>query len=119
MLSFIFTTLLMLSLGAILYLMVRALPRVAEETAANGGNGAPDRKTLLDRWAHSEIPEKVDAALNGFLFKFFRKAKVTVLKLDNALGSRLQKMKPEDNAAKQAIDFKEISGKGEKEEAEK
>jgi len=107
MFSFIFTTLLMLSLGSILYLMVRALPRVAEETAP------ADRKNLLDRWAHSELPEKIDRVMNGFLFKFFRKTKVTVLKLDNALGDRLKKMKPEDNAAKQAIDFKEISGKGE------
>lgn len=109
MLSFIFTTLLMLSLGIVLYLMVRALPRVAEEAAASG----EDRKTLLDRWAHSELPEKIDRAMNGFLFKFFRKTRVTVLKLDNALGSRLKKMKPEDAGAKQAIDFKEISGKGE------
>lgn len=109
MISFIFTTLLMISLGTVLYLMVRALPRVAEETAADGS----DRKTLLDRWAHSELPEKIDRAMNGFLFKFFRKTRVTVLKLDNALGNRLKKMKPEDGAAKSAIDFKEIANKNE------
>src|SRR5438067_602626 len=104
MISFIFTTIFLLSLSAILYLMVRALPRVAEETVSS-----EERKGLLDRWAHSEIPEKFDRVLNSFLFKFFRKAKVGVLKLDNALGSRLQKMKPEDTNGKQAIDFKEIT----------
>jgi hypothetical protein len=107
MLSFIFTTIFMLSLGSVLYLMVRALPRVAEETAPD------DHQGLLDRWAHSEMPEKIDRAVNGFLFKFFRKARVTVLKLDNALGSRLQKMKPEDGNGKPAIDFKEITNKTE------
>ncbi len=109
--SFIFTTLFMLSLGSILYLMVRALPRVAEETASN------DHGSFLDRWAHSELPEKIDASINGFLFKFFRRARITVLKLDNALGSRLQKMKPEDTNGKQAIDFKEIANKSENSEA--
>jgi hypothetical protein len=106
MLSFIFTTIFMLSLACVLYLMVRALPRVAEEAA-------PDHQGLLDRWAHSELPEKVDRTVNGFLFKFFRKARVTVLKLDNALGSRLQKMKPEESNGKPAIDFKEITNKTE------
>ena len=56
---FIFTILLMLALGTVLYLMVRALPRVAEEPRA--------KESFLDRWAHSEIPEKIDAAFNGFL----------------------------------------------------
>ena len=113
MLSFIVATFFFISLSVVLYLMVRALPRVVEEPAAT------DRKTLLDRWAHSDIPEKVDAVLNGFLFKFLRKTRVTVLKLDNALGSRLQKMKPEDTNGKPAIDFKEMANKTDAAEAEK
>src|SRR5258708_5822076 len=104
MLSFIFTTVLMLSLGAILYLMVLALPRVEEEL-----QGSKSQSNLLDRWGRSELPEKFDAMFNGFLFKFLRKAKVSILKLDNALGHRLQKMKPEESNGKQAIDFKEIA----------
>ncbi len=103
----------MASLSGVLYLMVRALPRIAEEPAG-------ERKSFLDRWAHSEVPEKVDQALNGFLLKFLRKAKVLVLKLDNALSKHLQKIKPEDTDKKPAIDFKEMAGqnkKAEKDEA--
>lgn len=101
---FIFTTVLMISLSAVLYLMVRALPRIAEEPAV-------EKQNFLDRWTHSQIPEKVDAVLNGFLFKFMRKLKVVVLKADNSLSTHLEKVKPAgENGKKPAIDFKEIAG---------
>jgi hypothetical protein len=102
MIQFIFTDIFMLSLGAVLYLMVRALPRIAEEPS--------EKKNFLDRWAHSDIPEKMDTALNGFLLKFLRKVKILVLKVDNALSKELRKIKSEENGAKPAIDFKEILG---------
>ena len=101
MVEFIFTMVLMVCLSSVLYLMVRALPRVAEESA--------ERNSILDRWAHSEIPERVDAVLNNFLVKFLRKVKVVVLKLDNTIAGHLQKVKPEDEK-KPLIDFKEIAG---------
>jgi len=104
MVEFIFTTILMVSLSGVLYLMVRALPRVEE---------VPSTKTnFLDRWAHSEIPEKVDAALNGFLLKFLRKIKVGVLKLDNKLAHHLQKITHEEREKekKSDIDFVGITG---------
>lgn len=104
MLQFIFTDIFMLSLGAILYLMVRALPRIVEEPT--------DKKNFFDRLAHSDIPEKLDMALNTFLFKFLRKVKVLSLKLDNALSKVLRKIKPEETGAKNAIDFKEITEEG-------
>ncbi len=98
----------MVSLGAMLYLMVRALPRIAEEPPA-------EKRGLLDRWAHSEIPERVDRALNGFLLKFLRRFRVFVLKIDNALAGHLQRVKPEDADKRPAIDFKEIAGQGKEE----
>ena len=109
MIEFIATTILMLCLSTVLYLMVRALPRVQEDPA--------DSQGFLDRWAHSEVPEKVDAAINGFLLKFLRKVKVTVLKLDNSLARHLQKIKAEEseNEKKASIDFKEISGQNKEE----
>ncbi len=85
MVLFIFTLLLMFSLSALLYLMVRALPRIVDEPAA-------EQRGLLDRWAHSEIPEKVDAWFNEFLLKFLRKFKVFVLKLDNTISTHLRKI---------------------------
>lgn len=108
MIEFIFVTVLMICFSTVLYLMVRALPRIEESPS--------DRKSFLDRWAHSEIPEKVDAAWNGFLFKFLRKVKVGVLKLDNTLAKHLQKIKTAEQEPKSNIDFREISGKGEVEE---
>lgn len=109
---FIFTTVLMVSLSAMLYLMVRALPRIAEEPLA-------EKRNLLDRWAHSQIPEKVDNALNGFLLKFLRKLKVFVLKVDNGLSNRLEKVKPAtEDLKKPAIDFKEMAGQNKGSESE-
>ena len=109
---FIFTSILMLSLSAVLYLMVRALPRITEEPNA-------EQWGLLDRWAHSHIPEKVDAALNGFFLKFLRKLKILVLKMDNGLSSHLEKVKPENNDKKPNIDFKEIAGQNKESESSK
>ncbi len=100
---FAFTSLLMLSLSAILYLMVRALPRLAEEPET-------EQKSFIDRWAHSQIPEKVDEAVNGYLLKLLRKFKVFALKLDNSISRHLERVKPEGNGKKPAIDFKEIAG---------
>jgi hypothetical protein len=103
--EFIFTTILMLCLGTMLYLMVLALPRIEEGPAVERG--------FFDRWARSEMPEKIDAAFNNFLLKFLRRVKVLILKLDNALSKHLQKMRPEEK--KHTIDFKEISGQNKEE----
>jgi hypothetical protein len=103
MMLFVFTLVLMFSVSAMLYLMVRALPRL-EEAAA------PERRGLLDRWAHSEIPEKIDASFNTFLLKFLRRFKVFVLRLDNAVSGHLRKIHHETSAGDSKIDFKDISG---------
>ena len=105
--QFIFTDLLMLSLGVILYVLVRTLPRIEESVPV-------EKKSFLERWIASEIPEKIDAVMHGFLVKFLRKSKVFLLKVDNTLSSRLRKMNPEIDPlakTKQNIDFSEISGK--------
>jgi hypothetical protein len=99
--EFIFTIILMICVGIVLYLTVQALPRI-EEAPSEG-------KGFLERWAHSEMPEKIDAAFNNFLLKFLRRVKVLVLKFDNMLAKHLQKIKPEEDK-RPAIDFKEISG---------
>lgn len=121
MVFFIFILLLMFSLSGVLYLMVRALPRVAEEPDAHGDS----RRSFLDRWAHSEIPEKIDASLNSFLLKFLRKFKVFVLKLDNVVSAHLKRVREVEHAHTAGgasanghkIDFKEIAES--KEELEK
>jgi hypothetical protein len=99
--EFIFTTILMICLGTVLYLTVQALPRIEEVPS--------DEQGFLERWAHSEMPEKIDAAFNNFLLKFLRKIKVLILKFDNVLAKHLQKMRTEEDK-RPNIDFKEISG---------
>ncbi|HEY5220753.1 MAG TPA: hypothetical protein VIJ29_01205 [Candidatus Paceibacterota bacterium] len=99
--EFIFTIILMACLGIVLYLTAQALPRIEEVPS--------DEKGFLERWAHSEMPEKIDAVFNNFLAKFLRRTKVLILKLDNILAKHLQKIKPEEDR-RPSIDFKEISG---------
>lgn len=94
----------MVSLSAVLYLIVRTLPRIAGESNEKQSGG------LFHRFRHSGLTEKFDAALNGFLLKFLRKFKVSVLKLDNTLSRHLQKIKPEENTKNSSIDFKEMAG---------
>ena len=107
--EFIFTIILMVCLGTVLYLMVQALPRIEEVPT--------EERPFLERWAHSEMPEKIDAAFNNFLLKFLRRVKVLILKLDNTLARHLQKIKPEEDK-RPSIDFKEISGQNKEEESE-
>jgi len=109
MFQFIFTNILMVSTGVVIYVIVRALPRLEPEPQ-------PEKKSVLDRWIASEIPEKIDSALNGFLVKFLRKLKVLLLKVDNTLSGHLQKIKSETGGTangngkqKPVIDFKEIA----------
>lgn len=100
---FVFTILLMLALGTTLYLMVRALPRVVEDSQA--------KENFLDRWGRSEIPEKIDAALNGFLLKFLRRMKILALKFDNAVSAGLRRVNIEEKEKdkNQKFDLKDIT----------
>src|SRR5258708_3104836 len=110
MLQFVLTNILMVSLGTILYVSVRTLPRIEE-------SGIHEKKGVLERWIASEIPERIDMALNGFLFKFLRKFKIVLLKTDNSVSERLKKINPgaATNNKAPAIDFKEIASKKEEE----
>ena len=102
MLQFIITNIFLLSLGVILYVAVRTLPRIDESVIS-------EKKGAWERWLASGVPEKIDRAMNGFLFKALRRLKVFLLRADNAVNARLQKIKPEGGGAqKQNIDFKAI-----------
>ncbi len=118
MVQFILTTILMASLGTMLYLMARSLPRVGEEVS--------DKKNFFDRLASSEIPEKIDTAFNGFLLKYLRKLKVILLKVDNFITEKLKKISSNGNlkhfgklTSKPKIDLKDISGDSAPESSEK
>lgn len=100
----------MISTGAILFIIIRALPRLGEESS--------DAKMgILDRWVMSEIPEKIDQSLNSYLEKFLRKSHVWILKLDNNISRLLKKVKPNGNGVKNGFDFKDIASKDSKTES--
>lgn len=102
MLQFFLTNVLLVSLGAMLYLIARTMPRIEEEES-------PERTGILDRWLASEMPERIDAVLNASLEKFLRKLKIALLKVDNALNERLKKMKTASGAGNAQIDFQELT----------
>ena len=102
---FVFTILLMLAFGAVLYLMVRTLPRITEEPQ--------EKESLLDRWERSRIPEKIDAAFNGFLLKFLRRLKVIALKFDNAVSVGLRKVSSGEREKKPGFEMKDVRDGGE------
>ena len=87
MYSLILQLILFSSLGIILYLMARALPRLDERKEVVHASGWFDR--MLTR-----LPlAKVDAGVNSFLEKMLRKMKVIVLKVDNALNQYLNRVR--------------------------
>ena len=103
MLQFIATNVLMVSLGMVLYVVVRTLPRVED-------SGVPEKRGIWEKWIASGVPEKIDKWLNAFLAKFLRKVKIVLLKMDNSITSRLNKVRQDANGAqpKTNIDFKAI-----------
>ncbi len=101
MFEFILTIVLFSSVGVMLLILARALPRVEEEPSA--------REPMLDRLLSSGIPERLDAAMNSILEKFLRKARVALLKADNSIAAVLKKVKPNGNGnGKPPVDFVEI-----------
>lgn len=103
MFQFVVINILMISVGVVLYLMIRALPRI------DGEEDIPSRANILERWITSEIPEKVDVLLNNFLGKFFRRLKIALLKIDNYITKRMEKIKGvQAPNGKRSINFKQI-----------
>ncbi len=88
MLAFILNTILMLALGTLVFLFVRAIPRVEDE------GGEKKRRSVFEKWLVSELPERADIYLSNLLAKWLRKVRVFVMKTDNLLGSHLKKINP-------------------------
>jgi hypothetical protein len=102
MIEFILIDVLLISLGIILYIIARALPRIEEDP------NTIEKKNFLDRFANSDVPEKLDVTFNLFLLKFLKRIKILTLKFDNALSRQLKRIRSDEDEKKVAIDFKEI-----------
>lgn len=94
----------MLSLGAVIYLIARAMPRVSEAPAP------AVKKNHFDELV-KQIPfEKIDAFLNAAAAKILRRAKVLIMKTDNLVTGYLGKIKPVNGSAKEPLNT-EVSDK--------
>lgn len=76
-----------LSLGGIIYIISRTLPRISEiETQ-------PQKPLFLKKWL-SQLPlEKFDSFFSELFEKFLRRARVVVLKADNWVNIKIARMK--------------------------
>ncbi len=93
MYNFILQILIMLSLGAIIYLIARAAPRVGdiEESFKDTFHGKLDK--LI-----AKIPlERFDVFFSVSIEKILRKIKLILMKCDNLLAIHLKKIKKSDN----------------------
>lgn len=87
MYDFILQIILVSSLGAVIYLMARALPRVPENVG-EGSNPFGYVERLIQR-----LPlAKIDTAVSGFFERLLRKTRVLILKTENLVSSGIHKL---------------------------
>lgn len=98
MYNFILQTVIVLALGAMIYLVARALPRLPEEPRAGSAERAPD---FLERLIGRLPLKKLDAATGSFLEKFLRRLRLFVLKFDNWIHQSITKVKAATESAAQ------------------
>jgi hypothetical protein len=92
MYNFVVEMSMLVSLGLIVYLFARALPRIAHdqpEAAPLGG---------FDRFVNKLPLEKIDQGLHSFLEKTLRKSRIVFMKLDNYLNGHLKQLKEKQEA---------------------
>ena len=87
MYDFILQTVLVGSLAVMAFLAARALPRVEPEE-----NPQPLYEKLGEWFGRLPL-HHLDERANTFLFKFLKRARVIVLKLDNRITRRLEKVR--------------------------
>ncbi|MFH1246526.1 MAG: hypothetical protein V1489_01995 [Candidatus Liptonbacteria bacterium] len=111
MLQFIFTYCAILSLGVLLVLIARSLPRVRGEEGEDG-RGEAGPHGAVSRFILSDVPHKIDVALSRFLEKILRRFKISLLKFDNFLTNHLKRVS-DQNKERPKIDFKDIENAAE------
>lgn len=93
----------MVSLGTILYIIIRTLPRLDDE---------PVKRGVMERWLTSELPAKLDASIHGTYLRTLRRLKVFVLKADNSLNKKLESIKLDREPIKgERINLEDIKDK--------
>jgi hypothetical protein len=86
MVNYLLEVFIMASAGLILYLFVRALPRVDDaDLEAKPKPGLP-------QWLH-EYLERLDEWLLGVVEKFLRRTRLGILKVDNTLAEKMHRFR--------------------------
>lgn len=93
MYDFLLQTIFFASIGLVIYLLARAVPRVDEAGEVIHAPGRFDR--FLSRLPLHEI----DARINIFFEKFLRRLKVMTMKSDNLINKYLGKIKKHNKSA--------------------
>ena len=109
MYDFLLQISLFISLGIVVYLFARAVPRVDEsgETVHTHGR--------IDRFLAKLPLDKIDDRLNVILEKTLRKTRIFTMKVDNVIDERLAKLKKNGNGAQARGDLFEKREEGIKE----
>ncbi len=102
--QFVFLNCLFVSLGVLLYLVIRALPRI---------DGEPVKRGMMERWLTSELPERLDQFFNIIYVRTLRRMRVWVLKADNSLHKKITtiKMERDDLGAGSRFDIRSVTEK--------
>jgi hypothetical protein len=108
MIQFILMNALFISIGGIIYIILKTLPQIEEVQSP--------KESFLEKFIISELPHKIDAIFNFYLSKILRRLKILVLKLDNYLSEKLKNININGNSENKKIDF---WGLGNKEETSK
>jgi hypothetical protein len=86
MVNYLLEVLMMVSVGLILYLFARALPRV------NDADLDAKPQPGLPHWVHGYL-EKLDEWLLATIEKTIRRIRLWILKVDNSLSEKLKRFK--------------------------
>jgi hypothetical protein len=112
MLQFILMNVLFISLGGIIYIILKTLPKIEEENSN-------EKIGFLEKFIISELPHKIDSAFNFYLSKILRRFKILILKLDNYLTEKLKKFNINGNGESKKIDFFNLNNQDKQEEESK
>ncbi|PIR86987.1 MAG: hypothetical protein COU11_03150 [Candidatus Harrisonbacteria bacterium CG10_big_fil_rev_8_21_14_0_10_49_15] len=107
MLDFVIQMAFMASLAVIVYMLARAMPRVAEQFWEED-----QPKSSLDRFLERIPLERIDIALHQILIKMLRKSKIVILKIDNAINEYLEQLKKKSGSSGHKEHMDLLSGNG-------
>ena len=105
MYDFILQIIVITSFGAIVYLLSRALPRVAEESE-NVVSGKPG---VVERLMKRLPLQRMDAFFTSFSEKTLRKTRVLILRFENMVSGWIHKLRNGDE--KKEADVKDLFDK--------